>query len=156
MVAAVRAVRAAMLAYPEAEWVCWVDADAAFADMDAGVFLIRNYQWAPDLMDAWARMGPAYPEHAAWGKAMREELAGKPDAEADDQSALMYLLARDPGGARRWPNRTRLETGYYFQGYWAEIVGRLDGVAARYAAAEREWAAGERDREWARMGDRYL
>ena len=173
--AKIPAVRAAMLAHPEAEWVWWVDADAVFTDMDfappleryagsydlvvygwdaevyeerswvglnAGVFLIRNCQWALDLMDAWARMGPAFPEHAAWGKKMREELAGKPDDEADDQSALVYLLARDSGGARRWANRTRLEAGYYFQGYWAEIVGRLDGVAARYAAAERGAAAG--------------
>ena len=29
MVAAVRAVRAAMLAYPEAEWVCWVERSAS-------------------------------------------------------------------------------------------------------------------------------
>ncbi|PVH34350.1 hypothetical protein PAHAL_8G202500 [Panicum hallii] len=187
--AKIPAVRAAMLAHPEAEWVWWVDADAVFTDMDfalpleryagsdlvvygweaevyeerswvglnAGVFLIRNCQWALDLMDAWARMGPAYPEHAAWGKALREELSGKPNDESDDQSALVYLLAKDPGG-RRWANRTRLETGYYFQGYWAEIVGRLDGVASRYEAVERgrgAAAAGLRRRHAEREHPRY-
>ncbi|KAG2558114.1 hypothetical protein PVAP13_8NG129005 [Panicum virgatum] len=188
--AKIPAVRATMLAHPEAEWVWWVDADTVFTDMDfalpleryagrdlvvygweaevyeerswvglnAGVFLIRNCQWALDLLDAWARMGPAFPEHAAWGRTLRAELAGKPDAEADDQSALVYLLARGPGVAR-WANRTRLETGYYFQGYWAEIVGRLDGVAAWYAAAERgaaaAAAAGLRRRRAEREHPRY-
>ncbi|OEL19243.1 putative glycosyltransferase 6 [Dichanthelium oligosanthes] len=167
--AKIPAVRAAMLAHPEAEWVWWVDADAVFTDMDfslplglyashdlvvygwegevyeerswvglnAGVFLLRNCQWAMDLMDAWARMGPGWPEYKAWGKKMREELEGKPDEESDDQSALVYLLAKEPA---RWGNRTYLEREYYFQGYWAEIVGRLDGVAARYEAVERRGA----------------
>ncbi|KAJ1275788.1 hypothetical protein BS78_05G163100 [Paspalum vaginatum] len=193
--AKVPAVRAAMLAHPEAEWVWWVDADAVFTDMDfalplrdrysghnlvvygwerevyggeegegrrpswvglnAGVFLIRNCQWSLDLMDAWARMGPASPEYAAWGRTLRDELEGKPDAESDDQSALVYLLARHPE-RERWRNRTLLESGYYFQGYWAEIVGRLDGVAARYEAVERGGAgAGLRRRHAEREHPRY-
>ncbi|CAN6372322.1 unnamed protein product [Urochloa humidicola] len=159
-------VRAAMLAHPDAEWVWWVDADAVFTDMDfalpldkyagynlviygwdsevyeekswvglnAGVFLIRNCQWGLDLLDAWAKMGPAFPEYKRWGKTMKEELEGKPNEESDDQSALVYLLSKHPD---KWGgNRTLLETEYYFQGYWAEIVGRLDGVADRYAAVE--------------------
>ncbi|KAL6654128.1 hypothetical protein ACP70R_007593 [Stipagrostis hirtigluma subsp. patula] len=171
--AKIPAVRAAMLAHPEAEWVWWVDADAVFTDMDftlplakyagrnlvvygwerevyevgswvglnAGVFLIRNCQWSLDLMDEWARMGPASPEYARWGKTLRAALAGKPNDESDDQSALVYLLREHRG---RWGNRTYLETGYYFQGYWAEIVGRLDGAAARYEALERGRGAAAR------------
>ncbi|KAL6654790.1 hypothetical protein ACP70R_008255 [Stipagrostis hirtigluma subsp. patula] len=159
-------VRAAMLAHPEAEWVWWVDADAVFTDMDfslplakyaghnlvvygwhkevyevrswvglnAGVFLIRNCQWSLDLMDEWARMGPASPEYARWGKTLKDTLSNKPDAESDDQSALVYLLLKN---SERWGNKTYIETDYYFQGYWAEIVDRLDGVAARYQAVER-------------------
>ncbi|KAF8694515.1 hypothetical protein HU200_038261 [Digitaria exilis] len=158
--------RAAMLAHPDAEWLWWVDADAVFTDMDfslpleryenhnlvvygwdgevyeerswvglnAGVFLIRNCQWSLDLMDAWAAMGPTSPEYARWGKTVHAELQGKPDEESDDQSALVYLLAKNPA---RWGNLTYLESGYYFQGYWAEIVGRLDGVAKRYEDVER-------------------
>ncbi|KAK3119005.1 hypothetical protein QOZ80_9BG0712240 [Eleusine coracana subsp. coracana] len=164
--AKIPAVRAAMLAHPESEWVWWVDADAVLTDMDfslplerysehnlvvygwekevyeerswvglnAGVFLIRNCQWSLDLMDAWAAMGPASPEYDKWGRTVQAELSGKPNAESDDQSALVYLLATRP---ERWGNATLLETGYYFQGYWAEIVGRLDGVAKRYDAVER-------------------
>ncbi|XP_062196933.1 probable glycosyltransferase 6 [Phragmites australis] len=164
--AKIPAVRAAMLAHPEAEWVWWVDADAVLTDMDfslpldkysghnlvvygwekevyearswvglnAGVFLIRNCQWSLDLMEAWARMGPASPEYTEWGKTLRETLAGKANDESDDQSALVYLLLKHRD---RWGNQTYLETGYYFQGYWAEIVDRLGGVAARYEAVER-------------------
>ncbi|KAL6842909.1 hypothetical protein ACP4OV_027222 [Aristida adscensionis] len=171
--AKIPAVRAAMLAHPEAEWVWWVDADAVFTDMDfslplakyagrnlvvygwdrevyevgswvglnAGVFLIRNCQWSLDLMEEWARMGPASPEYAKWGKTLRAALAGKPNDESDDQSALVYLLRSDRG---RWGNATYLEKGYYFQGYWAEIVDRLDGVAARYEAVERGRGAASR------------
>ncbi|KAJ1275782.1 hypothetical protein BS78_05G162600 [Paspalum vaginatum] len=160
-------VRAAMLAHPEAEWVWWVDADAVFTDMDfslplsrygdynlvlygwpkevyerrswlglnAGVFLIRNCQWSLDFMDEWARMGPAYPEHARWGKTLRKALTKKHDDGACDQSALTYLLIKN---RERWGDKVYLGTDYYFQGYFAAIVDKLDGIASRYEAAERE------------------
>ncbi|KAG0530123.1 hypothetical protein BDA96_05G157700 [Sorghum bicolor] len=160
-------VRAAMVAHPEAEWVWWVDSDAVFTDMDfslplakyagrnlvvygwphkffvrkswlglnAGVFLIRNCQWSLDFMDEWASMGPAYPEeHARWGKTFREALGDKDSDVADDQSALVYLLLN---GWERLGKKTFVETEYFFQGYWKEVVDRLDGVAARYEAVER-------------------
>jgi hypothetical protein len=160
-------VRAAMLAHPEAEWVWWVDADAVFTDMDfslplaryrpynlvlygwpeevyekrswvglnAGVFLIRNCQWSLDFMDEWASMGPASPEYARWGKTLRDTLSKKSDDQSDDQSALAYLLLTN---RERWGDKTYLGIDYYFQGYFAEIVGKLDAVAARYVAAERK------------------
>ncbi|XP_066335703.1 probable glycosyltransferase 6 [Miscanthus floridulus] len=160
-------VRAAMLAHPEAEWVWWVDSDAVFTDMDfslplakyagrnfvvygwpnkffvrkswlglnAGVFLIRNCQWSLDFMDEWARMGPAYPEeHARWGKTLRDALSDVDSDVACDQSALVYMLLN---GWERLGKKTFVETDYFFQGYWKEVVDRLDGVAARYEAVER-------------------
>uniref|UniRef100_A0A0E0BK28 Glycosyltransferase 6 n=1 Tax=Oryza glumipatula TaxID=40148 RepID=A0A0E0BK28_9ORYZ len=164
--AKIPAVRAAMLAHPDAEWVWWVDADAVFTDMDfslplhkykdhnlvvygwnkevygerswvglnAGVFLIRNCQWSLDFMDAWARMGPASPEYARWGSVLHDTLRGKSDKESDDQSALVYLLSEHE---EKWGTKTYLEKGYFFQGYWVEVVDRLDDIAARYEAAER-------------------
>ncbi|TKW01093.1 hypothetical protein SEVIR_8G155200v4 [Setaria viridis] len=165
--AKIPAVRAAMLAHPDAEWVWWVDADAVFTDMDfslplatkyaaynlvlygwpkevyenrrwlglnAGVFLIRNCQWSLDFLDEWARMGPAYPDYAAWGKKVKGALTDRDSDVACDQSALAYLLIT---GRERWGEKTYLGTDYYFQGYFAEIVGKLAGVAARYKAAER-------------------
>ena len=38
----------------------------------------------------------------------------------------------------RWGDKTYLGIDYYFQGYFTEIVGKLDVVAARYEAAERK------------------
>jgi hypothetical protein len=91
----------------------------------------RRCQWSLDLMDAWARMGPAYPRtYARWGQTLRAQLAGKTSAESDDQSALVYLL---PG---RWGNATLLETGCYFQGYWAEVVDRRGALRRRHAERE--------------------
>uniref|UniRef100_A0ACD5U0L2 Uncharacterized protein n=1 Tax=Avena sativa TaxID=4498 RepID=A0ACD5U0L2_AVESA len=168
--AKIPAVRAAMLAHPEAEWIWWLDADAVLTDMDfslplhryrdhnlvfygwdtevyrasswvglnAGVFLIRNCQWSLDFMDAWARMGPASPEYARWGQVLQDTLKGKADNESDDQSALVYLLINN---RNKWGTKTYLHNDYYFQGYWAEIVDRLDEIAARYLAAERRGPA---------------
>ena len=173
--AKIPAVRAAMLAHPEAEWVWWVDADAVFTDMDfslplaryaaynlvlygwpkevyerrrwlglnAGVFLLRNCQWSLDLLDAWARMGPASPDHAAWGRTIKAALSDRDSDVACDQSALAYLLLT---GRERWGSKTYLGVDFYFQGYFAEIVGKLGGVAARYEAAERAAGPGVRRR----------
>ncbi|KAL6842915.1 hypothetical protein ACP4OV_027228 [Aristida adscensionis] len=102
--------------------------------LNAGVFLIRNCQWSLDFMDEWARMGPAWPEHAQWGRTIRAALAEKNDDEACDQSSLAYLLINN---WERLGNKTRIETEYGFQAYWEPIVGRLDAMAARYEAAER-------------------
>ncbi|KAL6842911.1 hypothetical protein ACP4OV_027224 [Aristida adscensionis] len=112
--------------------------------INAGVFLIRNCQWSLDFMDEWARMGPAWPEHARWGRTIRAALAEKDDDVACDQSALAYLLLHN------WPrlgNKTHVETEYALQGYWEPIVGWLDAAAARYEAVERRrGAAGLRRR----------
>jgi hypothetical protein len=167
------ALRAAMLAHPEAEWLWWVDVDAVVTDMDfslplgtryrdrnlvlygwperffkdrswlglnAGVFLIRNCQWSLDFIDEWARMGPAYPEsYKRWGEVLRAQLADKDDAVACDQSALVYLLLN--GWEERFEGKVLIETEYFFQAYWKEVVGRLRGVAARYEAVERAGGA---------------
>ncbi|KAK1648836.1 hypothetical protein QYE76_066641 [Lolium multiflorum] len=102
--------------------------------LNAGVFLIRNCQWSLDFMDAWARMGPASPEYADWGKLIGEALNIKADNGSDDQAALVYLLLKN---RNKWGAKTYLHNDYYFQGYWAEIVDQLDDIAARYLAAER-------------------
>uniref|UniRef100_K3ZIJ5 Glycosyltransferase 6 n=1 Tax=Setaria italica TaxID=4555 RepID=K3ZIJ5_SETIT len=164
-------VRAAMLAHPEAEWVWWVDSDAAFTDMDfypparhqrffgkrswlglnTGVFLIRNCQWSLDLMDEWARMGPAYPEHERWGKVIMESLTEKGSPWSCDQSALVYLLLNN---WERLGKKAYIETEYYLHGYWVDIMDRLDGVAERYEAVERS-TPGLRRRHAEREHARY-
>ncbi|RAL46664.1 hypothetical protein DM860_004943 [Cuscuta australis] len=163
--AKVPAVRAAMLAHPEAEWIWWVDSDAAFTDMDfklpldrykghnmvvhgwtdmiekrswtsvnAGVFLIRNSQWAMDFMDVWAKMGPQSPEYDRWGKTQRETFKDKTFRESDDQSGLIYLILNEK---EKWGSKIYVESEFYFEGYWLEIVGRLDNVTDMYLGVEK-------------------
>ncbi|KAL6635042.1 hypothetical protein ACP70R_027713 [Stipagrostis hirtigluma subsp. patula] len=166
--AKIPAVRAAMIAHPEAEWVWWVDSDAVLTDMDfrlplrryrahnlvvhgwprlvfegearswtslnAGVFLIRNCQWSLDFMAAWAAMGPDSPDYRRWGAVLKSTFRDKVFNESDDQSALVYMLLQ---GGSPWRGKVFLEDGYYFEGYWMEIVGRLGDIAARYEAMER-------------------
>ncbi|KAK8937406.1 putative glycosyltransferase 7 [Platanthera zijinensis] len=160
-------VRAAMIARPEIEWLWWVDSDAAITDMEfelplrryeshnlvvhgwpdliynnrswtalnAGVLLIRNCQWSLDLLSRWARLGPQDPDYQRWGQILRAELPDKLFPDSDDQSALIYLLLREKG---KWGEKIYLESEYYLEGYWAEIVGKLKGVAEMYLEMERE------------------
>ncbi|KAF5181404.1 galactomannan galactosyltransferase 1-like [Thalictrum thalictroides] len=159
-------VRSAMIAHPEAEWIWWVDSDAAFTDMDfklpldryrnhnlvvhgwahlvyekkswvslnAGIFLIRNCQWSMDFMDVWASMGPQTPDYDMWSKIQKATLPDKLFPQADDQSALVYLLLKEKN---KWADKIYLESEFYFEGYWEEIVGVLDNTTAKYREIEK-------------------
>ncbi|GFP78890.1 putative glycosyltransferase 7 [Phtheirospermum japonicum] len=161
-------VKAAMLAHPEAEWIWWVDSDAAFTDMDftlpldrykahnlvihgwpnliyenkswtsinAGVFLIRNCQWAMDFMDAWADMGPQAKNYDKWGRILKTTFKDKIFPESDDQSGLVYLLLKEKD---KWGDKIYLENEYYFEGYWMEIVGTFDNITERYRYGRGSW-----------------
>lgn len=155
-----------MMAHPEAEWIWWVDSDALFTDMEftlplhrynkhnlvvhgwpqlihekrswtglnAGVFLIRNCQWSLDFMDVWASMGPQTPNYNKWGQILRSTFKDKFFPESDDQTGLAYLIAMEK---EKWADRIYLESEYYFEGYWEEIVGQLENITRRYDALER-------------------
>lgn len=159
------AIRAAMVAHPEAEWIWWVDSDAAITDMDfklpldryrhhnlvvhgwqhvivderswtglnAGVFLIRNCQWSLDLMALWAGMGPQSPDYDRWGELQLSIFKDKIAPESDDQTALAYIILQD---ADQWTEKIYLEGEYYFQGYWVDIVGKLENVTEKYREIE--------------------
>ncbi|KAG6422307.1 hypothetical protein SASPL_118874 [Salvia splendens] len=137
------AVRAAMLAHPEAEWIWWVDSDAAFTDMDflppplpppqhGRVFLLRNSQWALDFLDMWASMGPQSPDYAKWGQTLSSVFKDKIFPESDDQSGLIYLYLKE-----KWGEKIYVEDEYYFEGYWLEIVPTFENITARYMEIER-------------------
>eukprot|EP00262_Sarcandra_glabra_P004067 TRINITY_DN15052_c0_g1_i1.p1 TRINITY_DN15052_c0_g1~~TRINITY_DN15052_c0_g1_i1.p1 ORF type:complete len:453 (+),score=25.29 TRINITY_DN15052_c0_g1_i1:79-1437(+) len=164
--AKIPAVRAAMIAHPEAEWVWWVDSDAAITDMEfrlplakykhhnlivhgwenliydtkswvslnAGVFLIRNCQWSMDFMDTWASFGPQTENYEQWGKTLKSVFKDKLFNESDDQSALVYLLLKEK---EKWGAKIYVESEYYFEGYWVEIVGTLENITHRYVEMER-------------------
>ncbi|XP_077217253.1 galactomannan galactosyltransferase 1-like [Tasmannia lanceolata] len=163
--AKIPAVRSAMIAHPEAEWVYWVDSDAAFTDMEfklplekykdhnlivhgwahliyeehswvglnAGIFLIRNCQWSMDFMEKWARMGPQTPQYNEWGKTQKTLFQDKLYPESDDQTGLAYLLVKE----ERWREKVFLESEYYFEGYWLDIVGTLENITEKYLKIEK-------------------
>ncbi|CDY50378.1 BnaCnng19100D [Brassica napus] len=107
------------MVYDEKNWI----------GLNTGSFLFRNNQWALDLLDTWAPMGPKGKIREEAGKVLTRELKGRPVFEADDQSAMVYLLAtqRDT-----WGNKVYLESGYYLHGYWGILVDRYEEMIENY------------------------
>ncbi|CAE6080928.1 unnamed protein product [Arabidopsis arenosa] len=91
--------------------------------LNTGSFLLRNSQWSLDLLDAWAPMGPKGKIREEAGKVLTRELKDRPAFEADDQSAMVYLLATE---REKWGGKVFLESGYYLHGYWGILVDRYE------------------------------
>ncbi|XP_062213456.1 probable glycosyltransferase 4 [Phragmites australis] len=119
-------------------WDEKVYAAKSWLGINAGSFVIRNCQWSLDLLDAWSRMGPRGPVRDSYGKVLAETLSDRPPYEADDQSALVYLLVTQRG---RWGEKTFLESSYSLHGYWV-------GIVDRYEEMRRKWAPGLGDGRW--------
>ncbi|KAG0602091.1 hypothetical protein M758_11G159600 [Ceratodon purpureus] len=101
----------------------------SWVGLNTGSFLFRNCQWSLDLLDAWAPMGPKGTVREEAGKELTATLAGRPAFEADDQSALIYLLLTQK---RRWAPKVFLENQYYLHGYWVILVERFEAMMAQH------------------------
>lgn len=97
--------------------------------LNTGSFLIRNCQWSLDLLDAWAPMGPVGKIRNQAGKILSRSLTGRPDFEADDQSALVYLLIKQKN---KWADMVFLESSYYLHGYWMILVNKYEEMMEKY------------------------
>lgn len=97
--------------------------------LNTGSFLLRNCQWSLDLLDAWAPMGPKGKIREAAGKVLTNFLEGRPVFEADDQSALIYLLIKQRA---TWGSKVFLESAYYLHGYWAILVDKYEEMMEKY------------------------
>ncbi|KAJ7546277.1 hypothetical protein O6H91_08G033000 [Diphasiastrum complanatum] len=97
--------------------------------LNTGSFLIKNCQWSLDLLDAWAPMGPKGSIRSQAGKLLSRSLVGRPEFEADDQSALVYLLVTERAA---WGDKVYLESGYYLHGYWAILVDKYEEMMEKY------------------------
>ncbi|XP_052179964.1 probable xyloglucan 6-xylosyltransferase 5 [Diospyros lotus] len=97
--------------------------------VNTGSFLFRNCQWSLDLLDTWAPMGPKGPIRDEAGRILTANLKGRPAFEADDQSALIYLLISQKD---LWMNKVFLENSYYLHGYWAGLVDRYEEMIEKY------------------------
>ncbi|MBA0563496.1 hypothetical protein Golob_008471 [Gossypium lobatum] len=97
--------------------------------LNTGSFLFRNCQWSLDLLDAWAPMGPKGPIREEAGRILTANLKGRPAFEADDQSALIYLLLSQKD---QWMDKVFIENQYYLHGYWAGLVDRYEEMMEKY------------------------
>ncbi|XP_045822954.1 probable xyloglucan 6-xylosyltransferase 3 [Trifolium pratense] len=97
--------------------------------VNTGSFLFHNCQWSLDLLDAWAPMGPKGPIREEAGKILTANLKGRPAFEADDQSALIYLLLSKKD---KWMEKVFLENSFYLHGYWAGLVDRYEEMMEKY------------------------
>ncbi|KAL3513141.1 hypothetical protein ACH5RR_025858 [Cinchona calisaya] len=97
--------------------------------LNTGSFLFRNSKWSLDLLDAWAPMGPKGPIRDEAGKILTANLKGRPKFEADDQSALIYLLI---SRKEEFMDKVFVENSYYLHGYWAGLVDRYEEMIEKY------------------------
>ncbi|GLJ14963.1 hypothetical protein SUGI_0244260 [Cryptomeria japonica] len=97
--------------------------------LNTGSFLLRNCQWSLDILDAWAPMGPKGKIRTEAGKLLTNYLTGRPEFEADDQSAIVYLLITQ---REKWGNKVYLESAYYLHGYWGILVDKYEEMIEKY------------------------
>ncbi|KAF7837824.1 xyloglucan 6-xylosyltransferase 2-like [Senna tora] len=110
-------------------WDEMVYDDRNWIGLNSGSFLLRNCQWSLDILDAWAPMGPKGKIRDEAGKILTRELKDRPEFEADDQSAMVYLLAKE---REKWGEKVYLESGYYLHGYWGILVDRYEEMMENY------------------------
>ncbi|CAK7333181.1 unnamed protein product [Dovyalis caffra] len=107
------------MVYDEKNWI----------GLNTGSFLLRNCQWSLDLLDVWSPMGPKGKIRDEAGKVLTRELKNRPVFEADDQSAMVYLLATQRD---KWGDKVYLENAYYLHGYWGILVDKYEEMIENY------------------------
>ncbi|URE25117.1 galactosyl transferase GMA12/MNN10 family [Musa troglodytarum] len=110
-------------------WNEMVYDDRNWIGLNTGSFLLRNCQWSLDLLDVWAPMGPKGKTRTEAGKVLTAFLKDRPVFEADDQSAMVYLLVTQRD---RWADKVYLESAYYLHGYWGILVDRYEEMIENY------------------------
>ncbi|CAA7013674.1 unnamed protein product [Microthlaspi erraticum] len=103
--------------------------EKSWVALNTGVFLLRNCQWSLDLLDAWAPMGPKGRVRDEAGKILTGYLKGRPAFEADDQSALIYILLSQK---ETWMEKVYVENQYYLHGFWEGLVDRYEEMVEKY------------------------
>ncbi|MCD7456972.1 putative xyloglucan 6-xylosyltransferase 3 [Datura stramonium] len=103
--------------------------EKSWVALNTGSFLLRNCQWSLDLLDSWAPMGPKSTICDDVGNILSANLKGRLHFEADDQSALIYLLILRND---KWMDKVFIENSYYLRGYWAGLVDRYEEMIQKY------------------------
>lgn len=159
-------VRAAMMAHPEAEWIWWVDSDAAFTDMEFKLPLerYRNHNlivhgWHNVIYDnrSWTGLnaGVFLIRNCQWSLDFMEVWAsmGPQTPEYEKWGKTLTSMFKDKifpesddqsalvylliEEKDKWADKIYLEGEFYFEGYWEEIVGTLDNITRKYLEMEK-------------------
>ncbi|KAK4749443.1 hypothetical protein SAY87_026892 [Trapa incisa] len=159
------AVRAAMLAHPEAEWIWWVDSDAIFTDMDF-ILPLDRYEGYNLVVHGWPHLvhdkqswtainaGVFLIRNCQWSMDFMDVWASSgpqsPDYERwgnlfsttfkdkifPESDDQSALIYLILNHSELYQDNIYLEGEYYFEGYWVEIVATLDNITRRYAEIE--------------------
>ncbi|KAL0763924.1 hypothetical protein Bca101_080075 [Brassica carinata] len=178
------AVKAAMLAHPEAEWIWWVDSDAIFTDMEFTPPLHRYryhnlvvHGWPSIIYDrqSWTAVnaGVFLIRNCQWSMELIDTWKGMGPVSPD--YAKWGPIQRSIFKDKLFPEsddqtaliyllykhkevyypKIYLEAEYYFQGYWIGVVGGFfANVTERYLEMEREDATLRR-RHAEKVSERY-
>ncbi|KAJ4817155.1 Galactosyl transferase GMA12/MNN10 family protein [Rhynchospora pubera] len=129
--------RTLLLSHPEVEFFWWMDSDAFFTDMafEPPWDRAKHRQLFPAQLPVVARPSRCLGPHGSqwtrqrggWQEA-RRILKGRPVFEADDQSALVYLLVTQHG---TWSDKVYLENSYYLHGFWEILVDRYEEMVEK-------------------------
>ncbi|KAK4346680.1 hypothetical protein RND71_033019 [Anisodus tanguticus] len=136
------AVKAAMIAHPESEWIWWVDSDAAFTDMDftlpldrykAHNFVVHGWEKLIYEQQSWTSInaGVFLIRNCQWSMDLMEAWA-KMGPQSPDYDKWGEIYEKE-----KWGNKIYVEGEYYFEGYWVEIVGSLDNITDKYLGIEK-------------------
>ncbi|CAF2032763.1 glycosyltransferase 6 [Brassica napus] len=178
------AVKAAMLAHPEAEWIWWVDSDAIFTDMEFTLPLHRYryhnlvvHGWPSIIYDqqSWTAVnaGVFLIRNCQWSMELIDTWKSMGPVSPD--YAKWGPIQRSIFKDKLFPEsddqtaliyllykhkevyypKIYLEAEYYFQGYWIGVVGGFfANVTERYLEMEREDATLRR-RHAEKVSERY-
>ncbi|KAK4767685.1 hypothetical protein SAY86_015435 [Trapa natans] len=161
------AVRAAMLAHPEAEWIWWVDSDALFTDMDFALPLDR-YRSHNLVVHGWAHLvhekkswtsinaGVFLIRNCQWSMDFMDKWASTGPQSADYErwgqvysstfKDKLFPESDDQSALiylilkhrQLYEDKIYIEGEYYFQGYWLDIVPTLHNISRKYMEIESE------------------
>ncbi|GFY93720.1 Galactosyl transferase GMA12/MNN10 family protein [Actinidia rufa] len=159
--AKIPAVRAAMVAHPETEWIWWVDSDAVFTDMDFVPPLERYKDYnlvvggSPELVykhpsSIGLHAGVFYIRNCQWSMNFIEAWAkmGPQTPNYEKWGPILKLTIHDKlypesddetamvylllKEKDKWANKVLLEHEHCIQGYWEGLAVTLDNVTRNY------------------------
>ncbi|KAL5732191.1 hypothetical protein ACHQM5_004838 [Ranunculus cassubicifolius] len=166
----VPSMQSAMIAHPEAEWIWWVDSDAAITDMDFKLpldkykdhnFVVHGWPHLIHEKKSWVGLnaGVFMIRNCQWSMDFLDVWASMSPIAPDYDNWGKILTSTfkekifpesDDQSAlvylilkekEKWGTKIFLENKYYFQGYWLDIVDTLDEIAKKHQEIEKKVSA---------------